>query len=282
LRFVFDHIGICATMLKLSPSVLAEDVTYYPISYLLNYLFELFQKIIIYLFSPNPPRPDQQLNGPRIAVIGAGVTGVSAAAHCVSHGCDVVLFESRPRENLGGIWSRVNSTSSLQIYSVMYRFHPSVTWHKGFPSRGRILEEVEKLWHRYHLAPKTRFDTAVTSVSRANDGKWIVKGERQDFGAFDGIIASIGTCGEPSMPHLPGQEQYEGQICHSSRLDGVDVRGKNVVIVGGGASAIEAVEYAVAGQAERVDILSRVSRQSAQFHSFSFPFNQNKFKLFCN
>lgn len=63
------------------------------------------------------------------------------------------------------------------------------------------------------------------------------------------------------MPHLPGQEKCKGEIKHSSQLDGVDVRDKHIVVIGGGASAIEAVEYAIEGKAARVDILSRVSRQ---------------------
>ena len=72
---------------------------------------------------------------------------------------------------------------------------------------------------------------------------------------------AIGTCGDPQMPHLPVQEKYQGVIKHSSQLDGVEVKDKRVVVIGGGASAIEAVEYAVAGNAARTDILSRVSKQ---------------------
>ncbi len=140
----------------------------------------------------------------------------------------------------------------------MYRCHPSVQWHKAYPGRHRILEEAEKLWHRYHLEPKTRFNTPVHSVERNEKGHWIVNHEDRPY---DGVIVAIGTCGDPKMPHLPGQENCQDEIKHSSKLDAVDVRDKRIVIIGGGASAIEAVKYAIAGKAARVDLLSRVSRQ---------------------
>lgn len=57
------------------------------------------------IFSPEPPAPGARLRRPRIAIIGAGLTGVSAASHCVGHGFDVVLFEAGDKSHLGGIWS---------------------------------------------------------------------------------------------------------------------------------------------------------------------------------
>lgn len=166
----------------------------YPISHLLNIFCEFFQELVNLLFSPRPPRPHQQLSGPRIAVIGLGISGISAAAHCVGHGSNVVIYEAHSRRHLGGIWSCINSTSSLQIYSVMYDFHPSVQWHKAYPGRHWILEKVEKMWHRYHLVPKTRFNTPVTSVERNEKGRWIITGEDKPY---DGVIVAIGTCGGP-------------------------------------------------------------------------------------
>jgi cation diffusion facilitator CzcD-associated flavoprotein CzcO len=40
------------------------------------------------------------------------------------------------------------------------------------------------------------------------------------YGRFDGIIAAIGTCGDPKMAYVPGQEKFKGEIYHSSQLDG--------------------------------------------------------------
>lgn len=69
------------------------------------FLYQLWQWLLDKLLSPTPPRPKTVLGRPKIAVIGAGITGVSSASHCVGHGFDVHIFEAGPRKNLGGIWS---------------------------------------------------------------------------------------------------------------------------------------------------------------------------------
>jgi cation diffusion facilitator CzcD-associated flavoprotein CzcO len=86
----------------------------------------------------------------------------------------------------------------------MYRFHPSIVWHKGYPNRQRILEEVEKLWKGYGLQSKTRFETTVTSIERDSKQRWVINrgGESEDV--FDAVIVAIGTCGKPKMPNFPG------------------------------------------------------------------------------
>lgn len=74
-----------------------------------SWVYSLIQWFLIRIFSPNPPAPGAKLRRPRIAIIGAGLTGVSAASHCVGHGFDVVLFEAEDRDHLGGIWTVRNS-----------------------------------------------------------------------------------------------------------------------------------------------------------------------------
>jgi NADPH-dependent 2,4-dienoyl-CoA reductase/sulfur reductase-like enzyme len=69
------------------------------------FIYQLWQWLLNKLLSPSPPTPQTKLSRPKIAVIGAGITGVSSAAHCIGHGFDVHIFEAGPREYLGGIWS---------------------------------------------------------------------------------------------------------------------------------------------------------------------------------
>jgi heterodisulfide reductase subunit A-like polyferredoxin len=71
----------------------------------LIWLYLHAQWLLDKLLSPRPPTENAVLSRPKIAVIGAGLTGVSAAAHCVGHGFDVCIFEAGSEQNLGGIWS---------------------------------------------------------------------------------------------------------------------------------------------------------------------------------
>lgn len=92
---------------KLAESVMA--LIKHPFVTSFTWLYLIFQAVLRYVFSPVPPPPGSEnpdVPRKRIAVIGAGLTGVSSAAHCVGHGFDVQVFESRSKEKgLGGIWS---------------------------------------------------------------------------------------------------------------------------------------------------------------------------------
>ncbi|KAF2147150.1 uncharacterized protein K452DRAFT_240355 [Aplosporella prunicola CBS 121167] len=219
------------------------------------FVFQLMQWVLDKLLSPTPPPPNANLSRPKIAVIGAGLTGVSAASHCVGHGFDCTLFEAGGREALGGIWSKVNNTSGLQIHSVMYRFHPSIRWRKGYPDRQQIVSQITQLWERYGLEERTKFNTRVEKVYKDDKGRWIINDTSN--GRFDGIIAAIGTCGDPKMPHIPGQDKFKGEIYHSSQLDGKPAKDKKVLVIGGGASAVEALEFVASEHAEQTYVLAR-------------------------
>lgn len=137
----------------------------------------------------------------------------------------------------------------------MYRFHPSVQWKKGYPDRQQIVSQITALWERYGLESKTSFNTPVEKVYQDPHGRWIINDPSN--GRFDGVIAAIGTCGDPKMPTLDNQDKFKGEIHHSSKLDKVSAQGKKVVVIGGGASAVEALEFVAHEDAAHTSVLAR-------------------------
>lgn len=137
----------------------------------------------------------------------------------------------------------------------MYRFHPSVKWSSGYPDRQQIVSQIVQLWKKYGLQERTKFNTRVTSVTQDSLGRWIINDPSN--GRFDGVMAAVGSCGEPKMPHIPGQETFKGEVYHSSRLDGKTAEGKKVLVIGGGASAVEALEFVVHTGAKSTSVLAR-------------------------
>jgi heterodisulfide reductase subunit A-like polyferredoxin len=67
------------------------------------FFYQILQYLLDKLLSPTLPPPQAHLVRPKIAVIGAGLTGVSAASHIVGHGFDCRIFKAGPKENLAGI-----------------------------------------------------------------------------------------------------------------------------------------------------------------------------------
>lgn len=54
-----------------------------------------------------------------------------------------------------------------------------------------------------------------------------------------------------------GMDKFKGKHVHSSKLDGIDLKGKKVVSLGSGASGVEAVELAIAKGAKEAIVLAR-------------------------
>ncbi|KAM0746939.1 FAD/NAD(P)-binding domain-containing protein [Meredithblackwellia eburnea MCA 4105] len=246
----------------------AEHLYWFPWNHIIIpvilFLYNIYQSLISATFSPHfqPPRPGAKPYG-RIAIVGAGLTGISSAAHAVAHGFEVVIYESE--EDVGGIWSRVNSTSSLQLNSVLYRFFPSVKWSRGFPHRDEIVQQIQKVWKAYDLDKCTKFKTKVEKISRHHElstkpsegghGRWVVN-DGQD-GIFDAVLLAVGTCGKPKMVEFKNQSSFHGHVLHSSQLDNADLEGKKVVIIGSGASGVEAAELCVEKNAKLAVVLAR-------------------------
>ncbi len=229
-------------------------------------IYILLQTIIAWFFAPLPPARQRNHTKPlkRVAVIGTGITGISTAAHLLGHGFEVDVYEQGDESSVGGIWSRVNSTSGLQIASLMYRWFPAVVYSQGYPKRDEILDNAKTIWERYGLKERTKFNTKVEKVTRHSSStdpaekgqsRWVINGNEDVV--YDGIVATVGTCGKPKRMDLPGQDAFKGKIVHSSELDDVELSGKKVLIVGGGASGVEALELAVQKKAKSSIILAR-------------------------
>lgn len=208
---------------------------------------------------------------PRIAIVGAGITGISTACHILDSGLDCHIFESGDESSIGGIWTRVNKTSQLQIHSQFYRFHPAVQWSSDYPNRQEILGQVHKLWNKYDLASRTTFHCPVESTIQEDDGKWTINDHSNGY--FDGVVAAVGTCGDVYAPKIAGQDNFKGRIIHSSELDADAVRGKNVLIIGGGASAVEALEFSCDNGASSAKVLARVRPLNHSWYSLPLTGN---------
>lgn len=102
--------------------------------------------------------------------------------------------------------------------------------------------------------------------ARGNDGS-----ESKNEGAAE----SSDTDGEPERKHSQsaegdatskggedGEETFGGTLLHSSELDDAQLAGKRVVVIGSGASGVEAVETALARGAKETIIIARQDKVS--------------------
>lgn len=122
-----------------------ENIIFHPF----QFLYLLWQYFLDKLLSPKPPKHKDDLSRPKIAIIGAGLTGVSAASHCVGHGYDVHIFEAGPREELGGIWSVSIIFSSLFTQFILVSRRPP--WQRLPGGQQSVIPSCYNKWCRSSL-----------------------------------------------------------------------------------------------------------------------------------
>ena len=91
------------------------------------------------------------------------------------------------------------------------------------------------------MADKVVCNARVTACSY-RDGTWNVVTEDGTEREADAVIVATGQLHQPAYPRLEGRDAFEGHQFHSARWDhDYDLRGKEVAVVGTGASAVQFV-----------------------------------------
>lgn len=195
----------------------------------------------------------------RVAIIGAGISGLAHADVLERCGFSVVLFERS--ERLGGVWARAYPDVTLQ--NTWWGYHlSSFPWPftpDEHPTGAQILRYLEALVETRKLDVRLSHD--VVSAREAEGGGWTVvaqgpAGEHTEH--FDHLVVSVGqyTEGKHSL-ELEGASTFSGTIITEREIGDLSrFDGKRVVVVGFGKSALDMATFA----APRAAIVHHVFR----------------------
>lgn len=179
--------------------------------------------------------------GLRVAVIGAGVSGLTAAHVLQKHGHRAVVFEKASRE--GGIWAV--SYPGVRLQNLRSQYHLSdFPWpfRADFHPSG---EQIMRYWcqviERFGL--DVRLGHEVRRAERLSDG-WLVRyrtshGDGEEV--FEFLVIATGQFSEkPPGARYPGQDEFRGRVLTERDLDDLGLfDGKEVAVVGFGKSALD-------------------------------------------
>jgi len=111
-----------------------------------------------------------------------------------------------------------------------------------------ILKYFEDVAVKYKLKDKIRFNAEVKKAEwLAAESMWEVtyentKTKEQKSIKANYIIGGVGGLHVPNYPKIDGLESFKGKTIHSARWDhSVEIKGKNVTVVGTAASAIQLI-----------------------------------------
>ena len=180
---------------------------------------------------------------PRIAIIGAGISGIGAVIALRNAGyTDLTVYEKG--ESVGGTW-RDNHYPGLSCdvpsYWYSYSFEPNPDWSHRFSYGPEILKYVEHVVEKYDVMSVINLNSPVTEVKYLGP-KWRLKVEGHGEQIFDFVVSATGILHHVAYPEIPGLEEFEGPMFHSARWDdSVSLEGKRVGIIGTGATSVQIV-----------------------------------------
>jgi cation diffusion facilitator CzcD-associated flavoprotein CzcO len=200
---------------------------------------------------------------PRVIIVGGGLAGLGAAVQLVRSGLSTFTVIEQS-DGVGGTWrdnSYPGSGCDVPSYLYSFSFAPAAAWSRRFAPQAEILDYAESLVGRFGLGSHLRLRTTVRRVSLAEEGgRWQVSVTSPDGDEVleaDSVIFACGQLNRPYVPEVEGRDRFAGPTWHSARWNhSVDLRGKQVAVVGSGASAIQFVPP-VAAEATSVTIYQR-------------------------
>ena len=198
----------------------------------------------------------------RIAIIGAGASGLTAIKCCLDEGLEPVCFEKT--KEIGGLWNYHESDEDRDglacvFKSTVINTSKEMMSFSDFPIPKQYPNfmhntYVNKYFHLYadtfDLWKHIKLHTLVRMATLADDfdttGRWRLDIVDRNTGEewteiFDGVMACNGHHAYPYVPEFEGLKEFEGEVIHThgyKRPAGYE--DKKVVVIGIGNSACDA------------------------------------------
>lgn len=180
---------------------------------------------------------------PKIAIIGAGMSGIAAVVKLRKAGyTDLTVFEKAGK--VGGTW-RENTYPGLScdVPSRWYSFSFALNadWTHRFSYGKEIQGYMEKTANDFKVTDVVRFNTPVTSIVYEAPRWHLTTGAGEEL-FYDIVISATGVLHHPTFPDIEGLDSFSGDTFHTAQWDhSVPLEGKRVGIIGTGSTSAQVV-----------------------------------------
>ncbi len=205
----------------------------------------------------------KERNQAKIAVIGAGCSGITAVKNLIEMGLtNVVCFEQN--DQIGGNWvySAESSHSSVcettHIISSKklseYTDFPMPESYSDYPSHQEVLAYFQSYCEHFNLYPYIKFNSKVERIEKIENDRWQIEVNDQ-VTEYDYVLIANGHHNKPNHPEF--KSDFKGKYLHAHDYkNNRGFEGKKVLVVGAGNSGCDcAVE--ISRVAEHVSISMR-------------------------
>ena len=178
-------------------------------------------------------------------IVGAGFGGLGMALQLKKAGRSSFIILERAHD-IGGTWrDNTYPGCACDVPAMLYSFsfERDRSWTRLYPQQAELLAYLKRTAATAGLTPHIRFGSDLSEARfDESTATWILRladGAQLRCGV---LICAMGPLNKPKYPAIPGREKFAGPSFHSSAWDhSVALRGKHVVVIGTGASAIQFV-----------------------------------------
>ena len=220
--------------------------------------------------------------GPSTAVIGAGISGLTASKMLGDYGVPYTCFESSDR--IGGNWAFGNPNGHSSAYRSLhidtskhrlsFKDFPMPDDYPDFPHHTQIKAYLDSYAEAFGLLDRIEFENGVTHAEPNPDGGWEITDQAGATRHFDLLVVANGHHWDPRMADFPGE--FTGESIHSHHYidpkTPLDLFGKRIVVVGIGNSAADiAVELSSKTLQNEVVLSTRSSAWIVPKYMYGLP-----------
>ena len=205
---------------------------------------------------------------PTVCIIGAGCSGITTAKRLQEFGVAYDQFEMS--DDVGGNWYFRNPNGRSAVYESLhidtstrrleFEDFPAPADYPDFPHHTLIRDYFRAYVDHFGLRDAITFGTAVERARRSPDGGWDVTLSTGETRHYTDLVVANGHHWKPRIPDWPGD--FAGELIHShayvNPFEPVEMRGKRVVVVGMGNSAMDiASELSFPWMADKLYVSAR-------------------------
>jgi cation diffusion facilitator CzcD-associated flavoprotein CzcO len=207
-------------------------------------------------------------------IIGGGISGMYLSHRLRELGVHYRVFEAG--SDIGGTWywcrypgARFDSESWTYGFFFDEELLQEWDWKEHFSPQPDTLEYLNHVADKFDFRRDMTFNASVAAAEFDDaTSHWTITLEDGRQARAPLLITGLGVLSAPTLPNIPGRDDFEGPCFHTARWphEPVDFAGKRVGIIGTGATAIQAIPE-IAKTADYLTVFQRHPNWAAPLHN---------------